>query len=82
MSFRGSLKVVNPSEHFSSSPVVPSHSFILPSGVEITADGLPPSIEKEKLEKYLFGLRPFSSSSPAQRLVHINKMFTLLNSFM
>lgn len=71
MSFRGSITMVKPGDRPISPPIVPSNIFTLPSGKEITADGLPASIEKEKLEKYLLGLLPCSSSSPAQRFVFV-----------
>ncbi|XP_065200646.1 histone-lysine N-methyltransferase EHMT1 isoform X2 [Planococcus citri] len=70
MSFRGSVTLEKPEDRPMSPPLVPPRIFTLPSGKEITSDGLPASIEKEKLEKYLLGLLPCSSSSPAQRCTY------------
>lgn len=75
MSFRGSITVEKSEDRPMSPPLVPPRIFTLPSGKEITSDGLPASIEKEKLEKYLLGLFPSSSSSPAQRFVFVARNF-------
>lgn len=70
MAFGGSAiksSIDNPS--MSSPVILPPNSFVLPSGKCISIEGLPTIMETEKLEKYIFGLLPCSSSSPAQRFV-------------
>lgn len=34
-------------------PIVPAASLVLPSGTEITSEGMPPSLDKDKLDELL-----------------------------
>lgn len=43
----------DPEDSEASSPLVPADALLLPSGLQITSQGLPASLDKDKLEELL-----------------------------